>query len=57
MCSKHLELAIRAKPNGRYIKVAILQRAGIAKVYCNELTSNLLVNVNRGVFRDVLIEQ
>ncbi len=29
--NKHLAIvAIRAKPNGRYIEVAVLQRAGIA---------------------------
>ncbi len=36
LCSKHLfKLAICAKPNGRYIEVAVLQRAGMARrVYC-----------------------
>ena len=29
--------AFRAKPNGRYIEVAVLQRAGIARVYCNQI--------------------
>ncbi len=26
-------VSTRAKPNGRYIEVAVLQRAGIARVY------------------------
>ncbi len=29
-----IEVAFCAKPNGRYIEVAVLQRAGIARVYC-----------------------
>ena len=36
-CSKHIaNVAFRAKPNGRYIEVAVLQRAGIARVYCKK---------------------
>ena len=33
-CAVNIEVAFRAKPNGRYIEVAVLQRAGIARVYC-----------------------
>ncbi len=33
-CAVNIEVAFRAKPNGRYIEVAALQRAGIARVYC-----------------------
>ncbi len=34
-CAVNIEIAFRAKPNGRYIEVAVLQRAGIARVYCS----------------------
>ncbi len=33
-CAVNIEVAFRAEPNGRYIEVAVLQRAGIARVYC-----------------------
>ncbi len=33
-CAVNMEVAFRAKPNGQYIEVAVLQRAGIARVYC-----------------------
>ncbi len=33
-CAVNIEVAICAKPNGRYIEVAALQWAGMARVYC-----------------------
>ncbi len=40
-CAVNIEVAFHAKPNGRYIEVAALQRVGIARVYCNRVVSVL----------------
>ena len=41
-CAVNIEVAFRAEPNGRYIEVAVLQRAGIARVYCTQTAKNKL---------------
>ncbi len=52
-CAVNIKLAFRAKPNGGYIEVAALQRAGIARVYCNPLLMPLYTARTSGVGLDI----